>query len=167
MDTKEILTLEITALILSIVFGLLFASDKRGASRVANISVVEYPVPAMAIGAFAIAISGMMNFVASRAPANQRTVPFAACGIFALLFFFLPLEFYFRRIEFGEKGIAIRCVWRSERRIPWTNVVAFVHLPRQKEWILETKSLAKIKLSTFLQGLHDLQTEAVKHDKGA
>jgi hypothetical protein len=167
MDTKQILTSAITALTLPIIFILLYAANKRKARMVGNVSVAEYPVLAKAIGVFAVLGSGIMIFVASRAPANERAVAFAGCGIMALLFFFLPLEFYFRRIEFDEQEIVIRCVWRSQRRIPWTDVVAFVHLPRQKEWILETRNHGKIKFSTFLQGLHDLQAAAIKHGKGA
>jgi hypothetical protein len=122
---------------------------------------------AKAIGVLAIAGCGILIFVAARATASQRPQTLILCAIFALPMLFLPLEFYFRRIEFDEREIVIYCAWRSERRIPWTEVVSFVHLPRQKEWILETKNHGKIKLSMFLQGLHDLQAAAVKQGKGA
>ncbi len=167
MATKQILTTAITALILPIIFSVLMAANKRKARSVGNISVVEYPALAKALGVFAIAASGIMIFVASRAPENERTRAFVICGIIALLFFFLPLEFFFRRIEFDDREIVIHCVWRSDLRLPWADVVSFTHLERQKEWILETKNYGKIKLSTFLQGLHDLHAQAVKHGKGA
>jgi len=167
MDIKQTFTSAITALILPIIFGLLFAANKRQARRVGSVSVVEYPVVAKAMGILAIVASGIIVFVALRSPANERTHAIAICGTIAVLFFFLPLEFFFRRIEFDDQEIVIRCIWRSERRILWADVVSFIHLPREKEWILETKSCGKMKLSTFLQGLHDLQAVAVKHGKGA
>ena len=167
MDTNQFLTAAIMALILPTIFSLLYAANRRKPRRIGNVSVVEYPVLAKVLGILAIVASAIMLFVASRAPTNDRSQAFAICGIIAILFFFMPLEFYFRRIEFDDQEIVIRCIWRSERRIPWMDVISFVHLPRQKEWILESKSSGKIKLSTFLQGLRELQAAAVKHGKGA
>jgi hypothetical protein len=155
----------ITALLLPIVFASLYAASKRGARRVGNVTIVEYPGAAKALGIAAVGASALMIFVAFRAPEEQRKMALMICGSFALLFFFLPLEFTFRRIEFDDETIVIRCAWRKMRRILWVDVISFTELPRQKEWVLESKSHGKIKLSTFLRGLPDLRAAAIKHGK--
>jgi hypothetical protein len=155
----------ITALVLPIIFGLLLAANSRKARRVGDVSIVEYPVLAKALGILAIGASALMLFVAFRAPEDQRIAALSVCGAFSLLLFFLPIEFFFRRIEFDDREIVIHCAWRKTRRIPWADVVSFRHFPEKKEWVLESTSRGKMKLSTFLQGLRDLQQAAASHGK--
>ena len=171
MDTKQILNTAITAFILAIVlpviFGVLEAANKRRSRRVGGISILKYPVAAKALGILGIAMSAVMIIGALHAPAGRRTLAITIYGLMALLFLVLPLEFYSRRIEFDNQKIVIRCLWHSERRIPWADVISFIHQPHRKVWVLETKTYGKITISSFLEGLHDLQMAAVKYGKAA
>jgi hypothetical protein len=156
MSIKDNLGPAITALVLPMVFSLMHAAGRRKARRVSEVSIVEYPGIAKALGILAIGASALMLFVAFRAPEKERVMALSFCGVFSLLFFFLPLEFFFRRIEFDEREIVIHCAWRVARRIPWTEVISFQPQPPRKEWILQTKNHGKIQFSSFLQGLQDL-----------
>ena len=167
MSIKDNLGPAITALVLPIIFSVMFAANKRAARRVGSVSIIEYPRIAKVIGILAIGAGAFMLFLGFHAPENERTIALSFCGAFSLLFFFLPLEFFFRRIEFNDHEIVIYCAWRKVRRIPWIEVVSFEHLHIVKEWVLETRSHGTIKLSTFLQGLEDLRAATYKNAKKA
>jgi hypothetical protein len=123
MSIKDNLGPAITALILPMVFSLMYAAGRRKARRVGGVSIVEYPGVVKTLGILAIGASAIMLFVAFRAPEKERVMALSICGAFSLLFFFLPLEFFFRRIEFDDREIVIHRAWRKVRRIPSAEVM--------------------------------------------
>jgi hypothetical protein len=171
MDIKKVLSTATTAFVLAIVLPIIFraleAASKRDSRRVGSMSFLEYPIAAKALGILAIGVSAVLMFSALNERAGRRTLTIAVCSAMALLFLALPLECFSRRIEFNDQEVVIRSIWHRERRIRWADVISFIHLPREKAWVLESKTYGKIKISSFLQGLNDLRMAAVKYGKAA
>lgn len=166
MNTKDNLVAVLTASITPVVFALMYVAAKRKPRRIGNVSIVEYPTIAKVLGIVAIGGSALMLFAAFRTPEKERIIAISICGAFSLLFFFLPVEFFFRRIEFDDQCIVVHCAWRNVRRIPWADVRLFTQPPGRREWVLDSKSHGKIQFSSFLQGLEEFRAAVSKRGLG-